>query len=333
MRALIGVELLRKLPNGPLDIRDTKLTGFVLRIRPGATPTYYVNYGRGKWDRVGTITVLTAPEARDEARLRLADVARGEDPVEAKRAERRRMTLETFVDEHFAPWARVQRKTGEELVSRLRSVFASLLRTSLDSITTFDIERWRSTRLKTVTPATVNRDLNVLRGALSRAVEWKFLEKHPLATLKASRTDRGGVVRYLSADEERRLYAALEARDERRRAARDRANAWRRERAYALWPNYHTYTDHLTPLVTLALHTGLRRGELFQLRWCDVDLLGCRLTVRGAESKTGQTRSPLRTARRSKRSRPPGRRCSSTRRRRSLTSDSTTADTTSHRSS
>jgi integrase len=79
-------------------------------------------------------------------------------------------------------------------------------------------------------------------------------------------------------------------RDDDRRAARGRANAWRAERGYKTWPEYGTHTDHLTPLVTLALHTGLRRGELFQLRWRDVDLTAARLTVRGEGTKSGQTR-------------------------------------------
>ena len=289
MVALIGVELLRKLPAGPVDIRDTKLRGFVLRVRPTGIPTYYVNYGRGRWWRVGTIDVFTPPEAREQARRLLGDVMNGADPVEAKRAERQGITLETFIAKHYVAWAE-GRKTGTEQTARLRKVFAGLLPLPLDAITAFDVERWRTARLKSVTPATVNRDLNVLRGALSRAVAWELLDQHPLAKVKASKTDRGGIVRYLARAEEQRLYAALEARDERRRTARARANAWRRERGYELWSDYGAYTDHLTPLVTIALHTGLRRGELFQLRWRDVDLIGRRLTVRGAEAKSGQTR-------------------------------------------
>ena len=114
--------------------------------------------------------------------------------------------------------------------------------------------------------------------------------------MKASKTDRSAVVRYLTADEEKRLLAALTVRDDKRRAERARANQWRRERGYRRWPEYGTYTDHVTPLVTLAMHTGLRRGELFQIRWSDVDLPAARLTVQGGGAKSGQTRHiPLNT--------------------------------------
>lgn len=56
----------------------------------------------------------------------------------------------------------------------------------LDHINTWDIERWRTARLKTpirggatVSPSTVNRDLNIIRGCLTKAVEWKRLKESP----------------------------------------------------------------------------------------------------------------------------------------------------------
>ena len=73
-----------------------------------------------------------------------------------------------------------------------------------------------------------------------------------------------------------------------RQAKREAANAWRRERGYAEWPADNP--DHLTPIVLVALNTGLRQGEIFNLRWTDVDLVGAQLTVRGDGAKSGQTR-------------------------------------------
>ena len=101
-------------------------------------------------------------------------------------------------------------------------------------------------------------------------------------------------MRYLSPDEEKRLRAALEARDAGRNKKREAANRWRRERGYAEWPADNP--DHLTPIVLLALNTGLRKGEIFDLQWSDVDLAGALLTVRGEGAKSGQTRHvPLNT--------------------------------------
>lgn len=128
--------------------------------------------------------------------------------------------------------------------------------------------------------------LRKLRAALSHAVGTDLLPSHPLARLKPARVDSRAIVRCLSPDEEKRLRGALEARDSRRRHARNAANLWRRERSYDELPAYGTYTDHLTPL--LALNTGCRRGELFELTWADVE--NGVLTIHGASAKSGQTR-------------------------------------------
>lgn len=303
MRAMIGQELLRKLPPAPADVRDTKLRGFVLRVRQSGNHSYYATWDAPReqrlaqdkrlvrWFLLGGADVLTPHEAREQARQVLADVVKGHDPVAAKRAKRGQITFSAFLSEHYEPWAAAQRKTGKEQTARLARVFGSALGDlPLPEISAFHVERWRSARLKGRTASTINRDLNTLRGALSRAVEWGLLAKHPLAGVKASRVDAAAKVRYLSTAEESRLREALAARDSKRRERRERANAWRREREYAEWPAYGAYTDHLTPIVLLALNTGLRRGELFALRWEDVDLAHKVLTVRGSDAKSGQTR-------------------------------------------
>jgi len=61
-------------------------------------------------------------------------------------------------------------------------------------------------------------------------------------------------------------------------------------RGYKLLPNLRKlpFADYLKPLIILDLNTGLRRGELFNLKWNDVDR--AMLTVKGEGAKTGQTR-------------------------------------------
>jgi integrase len=108
--------------------------------------------------------------------------------------------------------------------------------------------------------------------------------------MKYATVDENGVIRHLSPDEERRLRNALSHRDDARRSGRASANAWRRVRGYEPWAEYGTYTDYVTPFVLVALNTGLRRGELLQLQWRDIELHRRTITVRGEGAKTGQTR-------------------------------------------
>jgi integrase len=201
----------------------------------------------------------------------------------------RAATFKQYLTHEYEPWVLANRRTGAETLRRLRQAFAEFLPLGIADITQARVERWRTARLAGRTAAaTVNRDLAALRAALSHAVSTDLLPTHPLARLKPARVDSRGVVRCLSADEEKRLRAALAGRDAKRRQAREAANLWRRERSYDELPTCLTYTDHLTPLTLLALNTGCRRGELFALTWADVE--GDVLTVHGATAKSGQTR-------------------------------------------
>ena len=141
-------------------------------------------------------------------------------------------------------------------------------------------------------PTTVNRDLDDLKSSLAKATAWGLLDAHPIASVKRSKVDSSPTVRFLSKEEELQLRLALDAREERIRHERDAANAWRAERQYPRLPNLRkaAFADHLKPLVLLSLHTGLRRGELFSLKWQYVDLAQAILTVHGAEAKSGKTR-------------------------------------------
>jgi integrase len=298
MVAPINQELIRKLPAGPVDIRDAKLPGFLVRVRRNGAASYLAVLARGRTHTIGACSKLTPAEAREEARGLLGDVAkarsRGEDPVaalKAKRAAARAITFETFLDEHFEPWATEHHKRGKETVQRLRTVFADLLGLRLTELTPWTVEKWRTARLKQEPrpkPATVNSHLTMLKAALAKAVSWNLLAAHPLEDVKPVKTDKTGRLRFLSATEESRLRAALRARDEARDAARARANKWRRARGYPEWPTGRP--DYLTAIVSLALNTGCRKGEIFGLRWSDLDLTAATLTVGGEGAKSGQTR-------------------------------------------
>lgn len=81
-------------------------------------------------------------------------------------------------------------------------------------------------------PRLINRGLADLKSALARAVVWGYLATNPLAKVTPLKVDKSAEVRYLSPDEHKRLVAALAQRDERIKAERERANAWRRSRGY-----------------------------------------------------------------------------------------------------
>lgn len=274
---------------------DAKVPGLCLRVLPSGVKTFELHLGRNMSERIGRHPGVTLDAARTQAQARLGEFA---STGARKKPKAKATSLAAFVTDEFQPWASANLKWGDGAADRILSVFAEFASKPLADIDALAIERWRSKRIKAgISPNTCNRDLATLKSALARARAWKLLDGDPLANVKQTKVDSTRV-RYLHKPEETRLRAALEARDAEGRAARARANEWRRERARELLVplHAHDFADHLTPAVLVSLNTGLRRGELTALETADVNLKGKMLTVRAAAAKSGKTRHvPLNT--------------------------------------
>jgi integrase len=92
-------------------------------------------------------------------------------------------------------------------------------------------------------PATVNRMRAAASTLFRFAVRQRWLNTNPCEKV-AHRTEKNQRIRFLDADERKRLLDACQESE---------------------WERLHL-------LVLMALTTGARRGELLKLRWCDVDL-------------------------------------------------------------
>src|SRR5436305_852967 len=126
----------------------------------------------------------------------------------------------------------------------------------LGQITRTEIEAWRREKMARCRPATINRDLSRLRRMFSLAVEWELLEESPMAGIRFLR-ENNARTRYLSLEECQRLIASCIA-------------------------------PHIRALVTVALHSGMRLGEILDLHWYDLDFASGFILVR--DSKNGESR-------------------------------------------
>lgn len=111
-----------------------------------------------------------------------------------------------------------------------------------------NISRYKAKRTQDgVKPATINKELNLLKASFSVAMkEWEWLESNPVCRVKMEKVGSGRV-RYLSQAELDLLY--------------------------------ENCSDWLKPMVMAAAHTGLRRGNLLELKWNQVDLFKRMVTI------------------------------------------------------
>jgi integrase len=274
-------------------IWDTAVPGLFVSVQPSGVKSFNVQWSRTRSKSIGKFPGMTLEAARTQAHDILSDTAKHGTPAAAARTTK----VETFGDyitEHYAPWAVAETKSGKATVANIRAQFGKLFDSRpLTDITAWQIEKFKAKRLKAgIKPATVNRDLDRIRAALTKAVEWKLLPVNPLATVKRSKVEEEDRIRYLDAAENARLRKAIAHREVERRRQRASGNAWAAARGRQLRPEWAPgeFTDHLAPLVLLALNTGLRRGELFGLTWEAVDLARSQLRVTAATAKSRRAR-------------------------------------------
>jgi integrase len=174
---------------------------------------------------------------------------------------------------------------------RLKALSAFFGKSRIRIITHGDLERYKATRLKTpvlvgrntrnsekpgkITKrqrsiATVHRELSLLRRVFNFAVANGWLVRNPFSMGKSliNPGDERPRERILTPKEEQQLLASCVE--------------WR---------------AHLRPIIICALDTGMRRGEIFKLKWRDIDFENRLITIRAFNTKTMRERQVAMTER------------------------------------
>ena len=277
------------------EVHDTLVVGLYVRVTAAGAMSYVVRWKRACKKALGKVGILTLDQARQEATQYLYEARKHGEPlaVTQNRKGTALPSLREFIDDTYMPWFKTHHKGYEKTLHTLDNNFDAIMAQRIDAITGRDLEQIRTTWMQAGNkPSTVNRKMGSISGVFSRAVEWEYLTVHPMAKLKQLKVDSIGVVRYLDEDETKRLRAAMDARQDEMRSERESANKWRAERRKVQMPSLLDlqFTDHLKPMVLVSLKTGLRRGELFDLKWSSVNFNTKIITVAGDTTKTSETR-------------------------------------------
>ena len=172
-------------------------------------------------------------EAEKFVALRISEVERGEFVRPAK------ITL-AELGRQYMDYAKANKRSwlrDQQILAHLKGAFGNVL---LPGITALPIERYKLERLQAVSPATVNRELAGLKRLFNLAEQWGLYRgRNPVKGVRF--LDENNLkLRMLSEGAEAALLSCC--------------------------------SPYLQDLVTFAINTGLRLGDILNLKWKEVDL-------------------------------------------------------------
>ena len=150
-----------------------------------------------------------------------------------------KILLESFADEYLRTHCLNKKSYNSYYTLHVRILKNAFKGKCLDEIKPLDIEKFKNSRLVNVSPATVNRSLACLKSMFNRAIVWgRFEGFNPVTRVRMCK-EKAIRLRYLEKEEITRLVANC--------------------------------SPELRPIVVLAVNTGMRRGEILNLKWRDID--------------------------------------------------------------
>jgi len=152
-----------------------------------------------------------------------------------------KIRFEDFADQYLNTHCKNNNKSWQKSDKiNLKYLKRYFLGKYLYEITPLDVEKLKAKELgEGLSPATVNRRLACLKSLFNRAIEWGKAKQNPVCKIKLFK-ENNQRLRYLEEEEIVRLLAAC--------------------------------PEHLKPVIKVALNTGMRRGEILNLKWRDIDI-------------------------------------------------------------
>jgi len=169
----------------------------------------------------------------------------------------KKIKLKDFAEKFISTYCKANKNSWKSDVVHLKQISSYLGDVYLNEITALKIEEFKRHRLEQgIKPATVNRALACLKTMFNKALEWQFLTKNPISNIKLLKEDNKRL-RFLEKEEIERLLCEC--------------------------------SPHVKNVVYFALNTGMRRGEILNLKWSDVDFSNKLIFVNRTKTKEKRT--------------------------------------------
>ena len=226
-----------------------------VRVRKREDGRYYYDiWYQGKRHR--RITNLSRAETEKAGYSRLKELEKSGLGILGP-APLKPILFEDFAEDFLETHSKINKRSwrsDEYLLANLKSFF---INTFLSNIGAEMVERYKAQRIKQVSPATVNREIALIKTMLNKAVAWGRIPSSPIAGRVVGKLkEKNARERILTSEETGRLIEAA--------------------------------SPNLKPILTIALNTGMRRNEILSLKWENVNYSAGHVYI--DDSKSGRSR-------------------------------------------
>ena len=217
---------------------------------------WYIDYRDENANRVQR--VVKNAQKREDALIELqTKVAQCFTKEHPQFATSEKIQFSKFVEMYLENYAKVNKRSWKDDFYRLQGFIEFFGTVLLHEVSPIDIEKFKSAKLeKGNTKSTVNRYLAILKRMFNIAIEWGYAKDNPVKRVKFYPEKDNLRERILTEIEEDRLLDAS--------------------------------SEHLRPILVVALNTGMRRGEILNLKWEQIDLEAKEIRVKS--TKSGKSR-------------------------------------------
>lgn len=246
----------------------------VNKFRGRADRTYWVNFrdtetGKLRWEKCGKASDGWTPEAAQRKRHEILEQDRvGEYKPKGER-KKNLITFGQFMVQHYFVWAKVNKKHPRDDYSRYNSWIKNEFEdTPLSKVGAKDIQALLSKmREAGRSEATAKQVYALIRHVFNKAIEWGIWDGvNPCRLIKIPKLNNARQ-RFLSKDEAQFLLDALKE-----------------------------HSLQISQIAELSLYSGMRLGEIFSLKWKDIDVehgVFAILDTKNKESRHGFITEPI----------------------------------------
>jgi integrase len=246
------------------EYSDKEVIGLKLAVSKSGRKYFWHRFrfrGRKRMMKLGEFPSLSVADARQMVHDNKNKLAHDQDPTDERNRLRAVPTLAEFAAATYIPYARLHKKSWKDDEAKIRmDVGAALGKIPLPEIKTSDVIQLHTAICNRSSPATANRYLALLSGMFSLAIKCELVDRNPAKGVRKFK-EADPRRRYLSGEELGRFLLALNEE-----AGKTAANA-----------------------IAMLLLTGLRKMELFSLRWTEVDLGDASLRLLHTKGGHGRT--------------------------------------------